>query len=227
MSQETEQVELAAEKRKVLGKQVKQLRRQGWVPAVIYGHGFDSMPLQFEERRLRQVLSHVGGSQLIGIKVKGRGQPEMALVRDVQRDPIKGTLLHVDFYRVLMAERLKAEIPLTIVGESPVVLLGEGILLQGISTIEVECLPSDLVDTIAVDLAGLAEVDQGVHVRDLAVPAGIDVLTDPDEMVVRVVPLEEEEIIEEVVEEEVLVPEGEEAEAVTEAEDEGQEGEGD
>jgi large subunit ribosomal protein L25 len=216
MAQQTEQVELTAEKRAALGKQVKQLRRQGWVPGVMYGHGFSSLALQFEERSLRQVLSNVSGSQLVNIKIKGVKQPEIALVRDVQRDPIRGTFLHVDFYRVQMTERLTAEIPLITVGASPVVEARTGILLQGISAIEVECLPGDLVDAIEVDLSELVEIDQALYVRDLAVPAGIDVLADADEMVVRVVPPEAEELLEEEVEEEVI-PEAEEFEVITEA----------
>jgi large subunit ribosomal protein L25 len=161
------------------------------------------------------VLSKVGGSQLISIKIKGNKQPERALVRDVQRDPIRRTFLHVDFYRVKMTERLTAEVPLIVVGESPVAEAREGILLQGISAIEVECLPGDLVDAIEVDLSDLVEIDQGIYVRDLAVPAGIDVLTDRDEMIARVVPLAEEEEIEEEIEE--LIPEVEEVEVITEA----------
>jgi large subunit ribosomal protein L25 len=212
MAQQTEQVGLTAEKRTVIGKQVKQLRRQGWVPGVIYGHGFDPVPLRFEKRSLRHVLSKVGGSQLISINIEGNKQPEMALVRDVQRDPIRGSLLHVDFYRVRMTERLTTEVPLVIVGESPVAEAREGILLQGISSIEVECLPGDLVDAIEVDLTDLVEIDQALYVRDLAVPAGIDVLTDLDEMVARVVPLEAEEVEEE----EEVIPEAEEVEVITE-----------
>jgi large subunit ribosomal protein L25 len=212
MAQQTEQVGLTAEKRTVIGKHVKQLRRQGWVPGVMYGHGFDSVPLRFEKRSLRHVLSKVGGSQLISITIEGNKQPEMALVRDVQRDPIRGSLLHVDFYRVRMTERLTTEVPLVIVGESPVAEAREGILLQGISSIAVECLPGDLVDAIEVDLTDLVEIDQALYVRDLAVPAGIDVLTDLDEMVARVVPLEAEEVEEE----EEVIPEAEEVEVITE-----------
>jgi large subunit ribosomal protein L25 len=224
MAQQTGQVELTAEKRTVLGKQVKQLRRQGWVPGVMYGHNFDPMSLQFEERSLRQVLSHVGGSQLISINVKGQAQSEMALVRDVQRDPIRRTVLHVDFYRVMMTERLTTEVPLEMVGESPVVEQKEGILLQGLSTVEVECLPGDLVDAIEVNLSDLTELDQALYVRDLAVPAGIEILTDLDEMIVRVVPMEEEEVLEE---EEVIVPVVPEVEVITEAKAEGAAGEED
>jgi large subunit ribosomal protein L25 len=217
MSQQAEQITLTAGKRTVTGKQVKRLRHEGWVPGVMYGHGFDSVALQFEERNLTRLLSRVGGSQLIQIDVEGAKEPEMALVRDVQRDPLRGTVLHVDFYRVQMTERLTAEIPLLLEGESPVIALNEGILLQGISAIEVECLPGDLVDAIAVDLADLLEVDDSIHVSDLAIPSGIDVLTDPDELIVRVAPLAEEEVLEEIVEEELLP--GEEAEVVAEGEE--------
>lgn len=220
MAQQTEQVELAAEKRTMIGKQVKQLRRQGWVPGIMYGHDFDPVPLQFEERSLRQVLSSVGGSQLVGVKIEGNKQPEMALIRDVQRDPIRGNFLHVDFYRVKMTERLTAEVPLVITGGSPVIEAREGILLQGITSIEVECLPGDLVDAIEVDLSDLVEIDQGIYVRDLAVPTGIDVLTDRDEMIVRIVPLEEEELLEEEEVEEELISELEEVEVITEAKEE-------
>jgi len=191
MNQRAAQVELTAERRTLVGKQVKQLRRQGWLPAVMYGHGFAPVPLQFEAKNLMRALAQISGSQLVSIRIEGQSQPEMALVRDIQRDPITGMLLHVDFYRVSLTERIRAEIPLTLVKKSPVVERNAGILLHGISSIEVECLPGDLVDTIEVDLSTLVEVDQEIAVRDLSVPAGIEVLTDPDEMVVRVVPVKE------------------------------------
>jgi len=219
MNQQAQKIELTAEKRTVTGKQVSRLRRQGWVPGVMYGHGYESVALQFEAHNLTRLLSRVGSSQLIGIRVKGAKEPEMALVRDVQRDPIRGDLLHVDFYRVQMTERLRAEIPLMMEGVSPVVARNEGMLLQGLSAVEVECLPADLVDAIAVDLTDLVALDQAIHVRDLAIPAGIEVLADPDELVVRVAPLPaEEEIVEEVAPEVV-----EEVEVITAAEEEEEE----
>jgi large subunit ribosomal protein L25 len=218
VNQKAKQVELSAVKRTVLGKQVKQLRRQGWTPGVMYGHGYESVPLKFEMRELQRLLSETGGSQLVGIKIKGQSQPEMALVRDVQRDPIRQTILHVDFYRVQMTERLTTEIPLELIGESPIAALNEGILLQGISSIEVECLPGDLVDAIEVDLSDLVELDQALYVRDLAIPSGIDVLTDTNEMIVRVVPIAEEETFEAEMEE-VEMPEAMEVEVITEAQE--------
>lgn len=216
MSQQTGLVELVAERRALFGKKVKRLRREGQVPAVMYGRGFAPVPLQFEERRLQQVLSHVGGSQLIGVRIEGEDQQEMTLVRAVQRDPIRLNVLHVDLYRVEMTVRITAEIPLEIAGESPVVQSNEGILLQGVSTIEVECLPGDLVDAIEVDISDLTELDQSLHVRDLAIPSSIDILTDVDEMVVRVVPMVTEEALEEELEE-ALLPVVEEVEVITEA----------
>jgi large subunit ribosomal protein L25 len=217
MNQQAGRVELTAHKRTVQGKQVKQLRREGWIPGVMYGHDFDAVPLQFEARSLQHLLSRVGGSQLINIKIEGQKKPEAALVREVQRDPIRHSLLHVDFYHVKMTERLTAEIPLEMVGESPVIEQKEGILLQDLSSIEVECLPGDLVDAIEVDLSDLVELDQALYVRDLAVPAGIDVLTDPDEMIIHLVRLEEEKIVEEG---ELLMPAAEEVEVITEAKEE-------
>jgi len=192
-----DQVGLTAERRTVVGKRVKQLRREGWVPGVMYGHKFSPIPMQFEGRSLRRLLSHVRGSQLVAITVKGQDQPEMVLVRDVQRDPISGALLHVDFYRVNMDESLTAEVPLTIVGESPVVESNEGILLQGIPSVEVRCLPGNLVDAIEVDISQLTAVDMGIYVRDLTVGEGIEILTDPDEMIVHIVHMAEEEKAEE------------------------------
>jgi len=205
MNQQAQQIELVAKERTVIRKHVKQLRREGWTPGVMYGHGFESVSLQFEARNLRRLLSRVGGSQLINIKIEGQDQSEMALVRDVQRDPILPIVLHVDFYRVAMTERITTEIPLLVIGESYPVTQNEGILLQGISSIEVECLPGDLVDSIEVDISSLAELDQGLYVRDLAIPSGIDILTDVDEMIVRVVPLAEEEELEEELEEPIDV----------------------
>jgi large subunit ribosomal protein L25 len=204
--------------RSALGKQTKQLRRDGWVPGVIYGHSFEPLVVQFEERPLGRLLTHVGGSQLVQVAIRGREEPETVIIRDVQRDTLTRALLHVDLYRVRMSERLRAEVPLVLVGESPIVASRDGILLQGISTVEVECLPGDLVDAIEVDVSTVVSFDEALHVRDLPVPTGIDIIADPDEMVVRVVPLQEELEVEEE-EPELFV--SAEVEVITEAREEG------
>jgi large subunit ribosomal protein L25 len=215
MNQRTDRVELTAHKRTVLGSHVKQLRRQGWVPGVMYGRDFAPQSLQFEERALRKILSQVGGSQLININIEGQEEPEYTLLREVQRNVINGALLHVDFYRVMMTESITTEVPLLIAGESSLVEQQEGILLHGISEVEVECLPGDLVDAIEVDLSELTEIGQAILVSDLAIPAGIKVLTDSDEMIARIVPAKRMEIEEEE-EELVVMEEGQEIEAIEE-----------
>jgi large subunit ribosomal protein L25 len=223
MAVKAEQMELVAEERTVLGRQVKRLREDGWVPAVMYGREFDPMPLQVEELRLRKVLSQVGGSQLVRINVKGKKSPELVLVREVQQHPLRGHVLHVDLYRVMMTETLTAEVPLSLVGTTPMSQVTDAVMLTGISSVEVQCLPGDLVDAIEVDLSALTEFDQSLTVGDLPVPDGIEILTEPDEMIVRVMhvrmavpepeveelPLEEEEIVDVV--QEIVEEGGEEA----------------
>jgi len=203
-------LELHAEVRTVVGKQVRRLRREDWIPAVIYGPGIESRPLQVRRREAEDVLAEAGTSQLISVRVSGEKEPLHALVREVQRDPISRELLHIDFYHVEMDKPITVDVPLILVGESPVVERGLGILLQLRESIEIECLPKDLVDAIEVDLASLTEVGQEITVADLAIPANIRVLADPDEVVVSVSPVEEAE------EEE----EAEEVEAAAEAEPE-------
>ncbi len=217
-----ERVELTAERRTVTGKAVRGLRRQGIVPAVIYGHGFEPQNVQVNTRALRRALAQAGGSHLLSIMIAGMDEPAVALTRAVQRDALTGELLHVDFYRVRMTERIRTEIPLLIVGESPVVEQKEGLLLQGLAAVEVECLPGDLVDSIPVDISRLVRLDTSLHVRDLVLPPGIEVLTDPDEMVVRVVPLveREEELEAPVVEAGEVEVVGRRARAAEEAEEE-------
>jgi large subunit ribosomal protein L25 len=197
MNQKAERMELAAQQRELLGKQVRQLRQKGQVPGVMYGHDYQATPLLFDAIELRHVLARAS-RQVIGIRLAGSAEPEMALVREIQRDPITGRIKHVDLQRVLMTERVTAEVRLTFTGDSPAVRQNLGILLHGVSTIEVECLPGDLVDSIQIDIGGLNAVDASIHVRDLPLPEGMQLRTSPEEMVVRVVPL--------AVEEEVVAP---------------------
>ena len=207
-----ERIELKVEKRTLLGKKVKRLRRQGLIPAIIYGHETEPIPVQIEERELTRVLAQAGPNRLITLRLDG--QPRLALAREIQRDVITDKLLHVDFYTVVMTEKLSAEVPLILVGESPAVERREGVLQHGIDTVEVECLPGDLIHSIEVDLSELKELGQAIYVKDLKVPPSVEILTDGEEMVVKVVP-----IVEEVEEEEVAVAPGE-VEVVTKRKEE-------
>jgi len=193
-----EQILLNAEQRTILGKGVKALRRQGYVPAVMYGHRTDPISLQIDERELRHVLGVAGSNRLITLNIAGMAESRNVLVRDLQRDAINHAMVHVDLYEVIMTEKLTAQVPVALVGEAEPVKAGEGLLFQGLDTIEVECLPGDLPENIQVDLSALAAVDDAILVRDLRVGEGVEILTEPDEVVVKILPLEEEEVIEEV-----------------------------
>jgi len=191
------QMELSAQVRTVTGKQVRRLRREGWVPAVLYGSDAQSRPLQVPAAEAEEVIDQAGTSHLITLSISGESSPLQVLVRGLQRDPIRRNLLHVDFYRVEMDKPITMEIPIVLVGSSPVVDRREGILLQGKQTLEIECLPRDLIEAVEVDLSTLTEVDQQITVGDLALPPSIRVLDDPDEMIVRVTTLEVTEELEE------------------------------
>ena len=190
-------MELSAQVRTVIGKQVRRLRKEGWIPAVLYGPDAKSQPLQVPAAEAEAVIDQAGTSHLITLSISGESSPLQVLVRGFQRDPIRRNLLHVDFYRVEMDKPITMEIPIVLVGSSPVLDRREGILLQGKQTLEIECLPRDLIEAVEVDLSALTEVDQQITVGDLVLPPTIRVLDDPDEMVVRVTPLEAAEEVEE------------------------------
>jgi len=189
-----DQIELFASPRQVLGKQVKALRRAGLVPANLYGRAVEPLALQVDAKLLSRVLSRAGMSRLITLSVEGRKEPQLALARDIQREPITGSLYHVDFFAVLMTERIRVEVNIVVVGESPAVQRGEGVLVQALNSIQIECLPGDLVDVIRVDVSNLDKIDSQLAVKDLRVSDRVKVLADPDEMVVRVTPVREEKV---------------------------------
>ncbi|MFQ6057784.1 MAG: 50S ribosomal protein L25 [Anaerolineae bacterium] len=207
-----EQIELQAEKREVIGKQVRHLRREGLIPAILYGHNTKPLALQVEERALHRVLREAGANRLIALKIGRARKRRMTLAREIQRDAITQALLHVDFQEVVMTEKITTEVPLLFEGESPVVKRGEGILIHGLEAVEAECLPGDLISAIPVDLSILTEIDQAIHVGDLQVDPAIEILTDAEEIVAKVLPPRVVEKWEEVVEEEVP-----EVEVITEA----------
>ena len=197
-----EEIVLNAELRSITGKAVRHLRREGVVPAVMYGHRTEPVSLKIQERALRQVLREAGTTRLITLNVGGLKGSKRVLVRELQRDAVRHDILHVDLYEVVMTERITAEVPVVLIGESPPVDNSEGILFQGLDTIEIECLPGDLPPSIEVNLAELTFIDDAVLVRDLKLSDAIEVLSEPEDIIVKILPLEEEEI-EEVVEEEV------------------------
>ena len=181
-----DQIELSAQAREILGKKVRFLRRQGMTPANVYGHNVKSTALQIDSSHLKHTLSKAGKSSLIALKVGSAKRPKMVIVREVQRHPLTGDLLHVDLYEVKMEEKIKVAVPLLLVGEASAVKDRGGILVQNMDVLEVECLPADMPHSIEVDLSGLTEIDQAVHVKDLHVDPGVSILSDPEQMIVQI-----------------------------------------
>jgi large subunit ribosomal protein L25 len=204
-----EPVELRAQPRELTGKRVRHLRRQGLVPAVVYGRHSAPTPVLVEAKALRKALAQAGTNRLITLHLDGTST--MILTREVQRHPLTHNILHVDFFAVVMTEKITAEVPITLVGESPVVRRGDGILFQGTDTVAVEALPADIPPTIEVDLSGLEAIDQAIHVGDLRLPPAIEVQSPADEIIAKVLPATEETF-----EEEVAGPEAE-VEVISEA----------
>src|SRR5512143_3981055 len=177
-----EKVVLKATRRDVIGKQVKALRRSGKLPAVIYGRHTEPVNITLDAHNASLALSKVGSSSLITIDVDGTEYP--ALVRERQRDYIKNRLTHVDFLAVSLTEKLRAEVRIELTGVSVAVKDFDAVLVTGLHSLTVECLPSDLPDHITVDIAPLAKVGDSIHVRDVSLGDKVQILDDPDEMIV-------------------------------------------
>ncbi len=211
---EMSEIKLAADKRETLGKKVRFLRRDGITPANIFGRGIKSTAVQIETVSLKQTLRSAGTTSIINLKIKGEKSPQPVIVRSIQRHPLTGDLLHVDLYAVSMSEKIKVEVPLELIGESPAVRELDGILIQNMSSVEVECLPANMPRSIEVDMAKITELDQSLHVSDLTISEDVTILTDPEKVIVVVTGRRVAEIEEEVSEEEAevgVVGEGEEA----------------
>ncbi len=191
-----EKIELKAEKREITGKQVKAWRRQGKLPAVMYGHHLAPIPIWLDLKEASHVLPNITKSQLISIKLGN--ETHTALVREKQRHPVQGSLLHVDLLAVSMTEKLRASVPF--VGDAPAVKDFGGVVVTNLEEIEVECLPQDLPEKIIVDLAKLANIGDAIHVKNLDVPSKVEVLTEGEEIVVIVTPPAGEEVEGEAVE---------------------------
>ena len=164
---------------------VKALRRSGKVPAVVYGNKIAPTHIQLDAHEVTTVLRHAGRNRLITLVIGDGVGSKMVLPREVQRDPIKRTIKHIDFYEVSMTEKITAEVRIICVGEPADVKSGAGVLLQEMNALDIRCLPGDLIDSVTVDVSGLA-IDGVVRVRDIAVPPGIEVMDEPNEEVVRV-----------------------------------------
>lgn len=176
-----EKVVLKATKRDVVGKQVKALRREGKLPAVIYGRHTEPVNINLDAHTAALALAKVTSSSLVTIDVDGTEYP--ALVREKQRDYIKNRLLHVDFLAVSLTEKLRTRVNVHFVGVSGAVKDYNAVMVHNLEQLEVECLPTDLPERIDLDISVLARPGEGIRVRDVKVPDTVRLLDDPDTMV--------------------------------------------
>ena len=184
---------LAVRPRTVLGKKVSTLRRQGILPGVIFGGHADSLPIETDLHAFEQRYRRWGNTTLLSLSGIDGGEVS-ALVYDVSRDPVTGRMLHVDFTRVSLTEKTRADVPLHFVKESPAVRTLGAVLLHALSEVTVEAFPQDIPRAIEVDLSGLQEIDDAIFVRDLVVDATtVRITNDPDELVVKAMPVKIEE----------------------------------
>jgi len=204
-------VTLKVEKRQVTGKKVRRLRREGWVPATVYGPGEEPVSVQIPRNQAVEAYRRAGSSTMVDLLMERKRQPRPAFIREAQRDPITLQILHMDFHLVDPNRPITLEVPVVFVGESPAARQGLGVLTHGIEAVEVHCLPGDVPARFEVDLSVLTLVDQSVHVRDLVVPVGVQIRSEPDVVLAYVAAMRREEV-EEVKPEEVAVEEVEAAE---------------
>lgn len=177
--------ELGVRPRTIFRKHVKHLRQEGQTPGNVYGHHEASVPIQFDSQtfeRLKREHSFRSVIALYGLQ-SGR---EMALLRHVQHDPVHGTILHVDFERVSLDERIEARIPLLFVGEAPGVKIEGGLLLHLMESLSLTCQVADIVESIEVNISQLTKIGSILYAHDVDLPQGYSLAIDPDEPIVKI-----------------------------------------
>lgn len=219
-----DELQLKASSRVVLGKKVNSLRRQGITPAHVFGHDLESLALQCDASELQSILSEVGKAKLFKLKLDKERKTRNVVVREIQREPVTGAVLHVDLYQVRMEELLKVEIPIILVGEAPALRIKQNSMVQEMNNLQIECLPANIPANVEADISSLSEAGQVLRVKDLKLGEGVTVLNDPGQVIVTITSRRmEEEVVkvkEEVVAEGVVgapevaeAAEGEEAES--------------
>jgi len=224
MSDKKEKVKLLVEKRKINGSKVKLLRKQAILPANIYGRKVKSLAVQVDLKAFLPILKETGETGLVELKVKGEDKIRPVLIHNVQYHAVNDEPLHADFYQVDLKEKVTTKIPVELVSESPAVKNKIGILIQPLNEIEVEALPTDLPEKIEVNISSLEKINDAVLLKEVKLDTGVKVLSDVNQILVKIdPPAKEEEVApveEEVKEGEEEKEEGKEGEEVAEEEKE-------
>lgn len=196
MATEHKTYELVVELRQPEKQASRKLAKEGLVPGVVYGHNVPAESVQMTKRELDRVYLRSGGNSLVDLRVGGTSARKV-FIHNVQRDPQTHNIRHVDFLVVNLREEITSAVPLVIVGESPIVVANEGLLLTLLDHVQVRALPMDLPSIIEVDVSGLDEIGKTIHITDLTIPGNVTLLTDSEEPVAKVVDLPVAEVVEE------------------------------
>lgn len=183
----------------MVGRKVSRLRREGLLPANVFGKKVKSQAIAVAMKDFKEVFAKAGETGLINLVIedKGKADERAVLVSNLQLDPVSDLVLHVDFHQVDLKEKVTAEIPVEVVGESPAEKQGLGTVVQYVHEVEIEALPTDLPENFVIDATALAEVDQAVFVKDLKFDKEkIEIKTDLESIIVKVEPPQKEEVIE-------------------------------
>jgi len=202
----TENIRLAATARDTIGKANRRMGPKGKLPAVVYGVGHKPVSVSLDRHDLDLLLLHGAASSLIELSIDG-GKPVHTIIKDVQRDPIKGAVLHVDLWAVSMKKQVSTVVPIHFVGDPAGVKTG-GVLTHNLREVHVDSLPGDMPDALEVNVEAL-EVGDSLHVSDLVAPEGVIITSPAEEIICSVIPPtkaieEEEEVVEEAAEPEVI-----------------------
>ena len=190
-----DRITLDLETRNLIGKKVNRLRREGILPATVYGKGVGPFTVQMNARAFADAYRRVGKTTLVDLAIPGQ-KAQSAFVHSLQRHPVTRAILHADFLVVDLRIEINVDVPIHIVGESPLVVRGDALMNQVLTALEVRALPAELPPYVEVDISGLNSFDKSIHVRDIMLPAKGTLITPEDELVVSLTParvVEEEE----------------------------------
>lgn len=179
-------------KRTIIGKKVAAIRATGSVPATIYGKGIQSLSISLKTGDMENLYKKAGHSSVVDVTVDGQSYP--CLIADLSRHPVSHTLLNVQFRKVNLKEKIKAMVPVELVGQSPAIKENAGVLLTLVNDVEVEALPNDLPEHIEVDISSLAAVDDQLTVGDIQLPSQVTLVTDPTLILVKIGEKTKEEV---------------------------------
>lgn len=180
-----DRLDLKAQNRTILGKKVKKLRRDGLIPAHVFGHKITTEHISVNLADFLKTYREVGETGLINLKI-GEDRIRPVLIRAVQLDPVRNEPLHIDFYQVNLKEKVTVPVPVVLIGEEPeLVHMGEAVVIQSVNEVEVEALPADLPEKIKVDISGLKQIGEVILVSQMNIPAGVIVLADPATVVTK------------------------------------------